>query len=140
MRISSSASFVDNNNGGITNFKGMVRVDSLASWTTTAVNDPARLIFEGGIISVAGPTATFFNAGAATFAASQNLFSRTFMNFANNVVVGVGAVINSQALVRITGTLDVLMRLLLSDKTDGASITSLLTHLEHPIPKRQAVY
>lgn len=105
-RISSGATFIDNNNSGITNFKGMVRVDSLATWTTTAVNTPANLVFEGGIISIAGPTATSFDAGAATFAASQNLFSRTFMNFANDVVIGAGAVVNSQALVRITGTLN----------------------------------
>ncbi len=105
-RISSSASFVDNNDGGITNFKGMVRVDSLASWTSTAVTTAANMVFEGGIISIAGPTATAFNAGAATFATSQNLFSRTFMNFGNNVVIGAGAIVNSQALVRITGTLD----------------------------------
>lgn len=105
-RISSSASFIDDNNNGVTNFKGMVRVDSLASWTSTAVTNVARLVFEGGIISVAGPTATSFNAGAATFATSQNLFSRTFMNFAGNVVIGAGAIVNSQALVRITGTLN----------------------------------
>ena len=105
-RISTGANFTDNNNAGITNFKGMVRVDSLASWTSTAVTTPANLVFEGGIISIAGPTATSFNAGAATFATSQNLFSRTFMNFANNVVIGAGAIVNSQALVRITGTLD----------------------------------
>lgn len=105
-RISSSASFIDNNNNGITNFKGMVRVDSLGSWTSTAVTTAANLVFEGGIISIAGPTATSFNAGAATFATSQNLFSRTFMNFADNVVIGAGAIVNSQALVRITGTLN----------------------------------
>ncbi|MCS7018399.1 MAG: T9SS type A sorting domain-containing protein [Cytophagales bacterium] len=105
-RISSNASFVDNNNAGTTNFKGMVRVDSLASWTSTAVTTPANLVFEGGIISIAGPAATSFNAGAATFATSQNLFSRTFMNFVNSVVIGAGAIVNSQALVRIYGTLN----------------------------------
>ncbi|MCS6968120.1 MAG: T9SS type A sorting domain-containing protein [Bernardetiaceae bacterium] len=106
MRVQTGANFTDDNNSGVTTFKGWVRIDSLGSWNTTAVTNFNNMVFEGGIISLAGPTATSFNAGGATFAKTQNLFSRTFMIFNNSVRVGDNAVVNSQALVRIWGILD----------------------------------
>ncbi len=81
--ITGTGGFTDNENTGISTFKGIVTHNSTGKWTTTAVTNPANLVFNESITNTTGA----FAAGAATIADNKTLKGTVNMSFANGLSV-----------------------------------------------------
>lgn len=82
--ITGDGSFIDNNNGGVTSFQGLVTHNSTGSWTSTSVTTASNMVFSAGFSNIAGT----FNAGAASLPSGQTLNGTIRMTFNNGLTVG----------------------------------------------------
>jgi hypothetical protein len=67
---------------GVKTFSGLITVNSGATWTSTAMTDATRIFFQGGITNNGT-----FNAGTATFNATQTLAGSSTMAFSTKPLI-----------------------------------------------------
>ncbi|MES2430956.1 MAG: hypothetical protein V4556_08465 [Bacteroidota bacterium] len=79
---STAGTISDASNTGVNTFTGLV-TKTAGAWTSTAVTDPANMIFAAGFTNTAGA----FTAGAATIGDNKILTGTVNMSFANGISV-----------------------------------------------------
>ena len=96
-----AGTFVDNNDTGNNIFSGLVT--NSGTWTSNFVVTVGNMNFSGGITN-----SGTFNAGGATFTATQSIGGTTAMSFANDVAIPAGITVtnNNSNTITIIGVLN----------------------------------